>query len=497
MVPSTKGQRGRVTTVGDDGSSHSIISSLSSSSLVRLRRTITLFSGVCINLGIIIGSGIFVSPKGVLEGAGSVGLTLVLWSACGVFSLLGALCFAELGTTYPTSGAVYTYLRIIYGDLVAFLYLWISVLMAMPSFFAILALTLGDYCLQPVFPDPDCPPPRLVVQLVGTAAMLLLGLVNTVSTRLSTFVQNLFSICKVIALAIIIIAGLVQLIKGQTKHFQNAFEGSTFSGLGFALYAGLYSYTGWESLNYVAEELKNPIKNLPRAIFISVTVVTTLYVFTNVAYFTAIAPEELLASNAVAVTFGDKLLGGFALVMPICVALSMIGSINGNIIICSRMLFVGAREKHVPSVLSMIHIKFLTPLPAIVVMLVLSMCYAFSSDIYTLINFFSFVAWTSIGAAVAGLVWKRWREPDIPRPYKINIVVPILFVLAAIFLVVMGTIDSPIDTAIGVGITLTGLPVYLVFVYPKRLPSWLIEFEGRVTRILQMTLQVVPEETKE
>ncbi|XP_038071283.1 cystine/glutamate transporter-like [Patiria miniata] len=466
-----------------------------SSSLVHLRRNISLFSGICINIGIIIGSGIFVSPKGVLQGAGSLGLTLVIWSLCGVFSLLGALCFAELGTTYPSSGAVYAYLKAIYGDLVAFLYIWISVLMAIPAFFAIVALTFGDYCLQPLYPDPECPPPRLVVQLFGTAAMLLLAIVNIVSTRLSTLVQNLFTICKVFALAIIIITGVVQLIKGQTQNFENAFEGSTFSGLGFALYAGLFSYTGWESLNYVSEEVKNPNKNLPRAIFISVTTVTMLYVFTNVAYFTAMTPAELLASNTVAVTFGDKLLGRFALAMPIFVALSTFGSINGNIIVCSRMLFVGARERHFPSILSMIHIKFLSPLPSIVVIIALSVCYTFSNDIYTLINFFSYVAWTSIGATVAGMVWKRWREPDRPRPYKVNIVIPILFVLAAIFLVVMGTIDSPIDTAIGVGITLTGIPAYFLFIYPKRLPKWLTRFEGRVTHILQMLLLVVKEET--
>lgn len=156
---------------GDEDGVSSCTSQISDSSLVRMKRTISLFSGVAINIGIIIGSGIFVSPKGVLEGVGSVGLTLIIWVVCGVFSLLGALCFAELGTTFPASGAIYTYLREIYGDFAAFLYLWISVVMAQPSFFAVVALTFGDYCIQPFFPDPACQPPRVAVQLIGSTAL--------------------------------------------------------------------------------------------------------------------------------------------------------------------------------------------------------------------------------------------------------------------------------------------------------------------------------------
>ncbi|XP_022086687.1 large neutral amino acids transporter small subunit 1-like [Acanthaster planci] len=464
------------------------------SSRVELKRTISLFSGVCVNIGIIIGSGIFVSPKGVLRGAGSVGLSLVLWVVCGVFSLLGALCFAELGTTWPSSGGAYAYLKAIYGDLVAFLLIWISVLMSEPAGFAVVALTFGNYCLQPLYPDPSCPPPQIMPQLLATLVILLLGMTNVLSTRLSTFVRNFFSVCKVVALVIIIVAGIVQLIQGETQNFENAFEGSTFSGLGNALYSGLFAFAGWHNLNIVTEELKNPNKNLPRAIYITVFSVTMIYTFANVAYFTAMAPRELLTSNAVAVTFGSKVLGQFALIMPIAVALSTFGAVNGSLLILPRLFYVGAREGHLPSLLSMIHIKFLTPLPSIVVTVVLCVIYTFSNDVYTLINYSSLVTWTSNGAVVAGMIWARYREPDKPRPFKVNIIIAVLFVAACIFLIVIGTIDSPIDTAIGVGITLTGIPVYFLLVYPKRLPRWLAGIQDSVTAWFQRLLLVIKEE---
>ncbi|XP_033632716.1 large neutral amino acids transporter small subunit 2-like isoform X2 [Asterias rubens] len=428
----------------DNSSETSKGSMASSSSRVEMKRTISLFSGVAINIGIIIGSGIFISPKGVLRGAGSVGLTLVIWAACGVFSLLGALCYAELGTTWPSSGGAYAYLKAIYGDLAAFLLLWLSILIAQPSSFAVIALTFGNYCIQPLYPDPSCPPPQIVPQLLGTAVILLLGLTNVLSTRLTALVQNFFVVCKLLALAIIIVAGVWQLFLGQTQNFENAFEGSTFSGLGDALYSGLFSYAGWYSLNIVAEELKDPNKNLPRAIYITLISVTIIYTLANVAYLTVLTPQELLASNAVAVTFGEKVLGVFALIMPISVALSTFGSVNGNMLTCSRIFYVGAREKQLPSLLSMIHIQYLTPLPSVII--------------------------------------------------TVNILIAIVFVLASIFLVIVGTIDSPIDTAIGFGIMLTGIPVYFLLVYPKQLPKWLSKIQDAITHRLQRLMLVVREE---
>lgn len=134
---------------------------------VKLKRRMNLLDGVAINIGIIIGSGIFVSPKGVLAGVGSVGATMVVWAVCGVFSMVGALCYAELGTMIPASGGAYAYLQLIYGDFFGFMLLWISAIMAQPGSMAVVVLTFANYSLQPLYPNVECPPPRAPTVLIA------------------------------------------------------------------------------------------------------------------------------------------------------------------------------------------------------------------------------------------------------------------------------------------------------------------------------------------
>ena len=135
-------------------------------SLVRLRQEIGLFNGMTIIVGCIIGSGIFLSPKSVLDNAGSVGMSMIVWIVSGIFSLIGALCFAELGTTILASGGEYSYILSAFGALPAFLVLWVTVLIINPTGQTIVAMTFSFYVIQPFFPDPDCPPPDVVIRIL-------------------------------------------------------------------------------------------------------------------------------------------------------------------------------------------------------------------------------------------------------------------------------------------------------------------------------------------
>merc|ERR1719376_18639 len=248
---------------------------------VNLERKVGLLSGVALIVGTMIGSGIFVSPKIVLERTGSVGLSLLVWGGCGLLSLLGALCYVELGCLIPSSGAEHTYFLTTFGHLPAFLFAWVTILLLKPAMLAIICLSFSKYLVE-AFSD-DCEPPELAIQLLGVLTIVLITFINSYSVTMATKVQNVFTAAKLFAIAIIVVGGIYKLSQGNTQYLSQGFKGSTnkFGDVATAFYSGLWAYDGWNNLNYVTEELKRPHTNLPRAIKIGIPLVTVCYMLVN------------------------------------------------------------------------------------------------------------------------------------------------------------------------------------------------------------------------
>ncbi|XP_071961565.1 Y+L amino acid transporter 2-like [Antedon mediterranea] len=466
-----------------------------SQSSVRIKPELGLFSGICVNVGVIIGSGIFLSPKGILDSIGSVGMSLIIWVLCGLFSTMGALCFAELGLAIPRYGGTYVYIREAFGDVLAFLFQWTMIVINIPTSIAIIALTFAEYVLEPFFLN-VCPIPSVCIRLLALVGVMSMTYVNCVSVRSATRIQDSLTVAKVLALIIIIITGFVGLFKhGGVGSFDNSFTNIQWTGLGAAFYSGLWSYSGWNCLNFMTEEMKNPKRDLPKAIVAGLFLCVVIYVLTNVAYFSILTTDEIMISNAVAVTFGEKALGKFAWIIPVSVALSTLGSINGSLLAISRLYFAGARDGMLPSIIAMVNLRFKTPLPSLLITCVTTLIYVFVDDVWMLINFFSFVEWSASGLAVASLLYLRWKRPDIAKPYTINLAIPIIFVLASIGLLILGTISDPLDTLIGVIITLSGLPIYYLTIYRKPRIECISNLSKKTTHFLQKLLRVVGEDS--
>ncbi|XP_055942450.1 Y+L amino acid transporter 2-like [Argiope bruennichi] len=469
----------------------------SSRESVCVKREIGLGSSIAITLGIIIGAGIFVSPKGVLNYTGSVGMALTIWTATGLISMIGAMCYAELGTSIPFSGSNYSYLMKSFGELPAFLYMWSQMVIFTPVYTVILSLTFANYILESFFPQ--CVFPSGAVRLLAALPICFLTYVNCRKVQWATRVQGVLTSTKILALIIIIIAGAYHLYLGNTRNFENAFEGTTTKPGFYALafYHGIYAFGGWDCITFITEELKDPTKNLPRTIFGSLALVTVIYIMANVAYFAVLTPYEMLASNAVAVTFGERMLGPLSWTMSFFVAMSTFGALNSKILKSSRVFFVAAREGHLPDFLAMINLNYLTPVPSIVFVCMLSLAYLSTTELNFLIQYAGFVESVFFMLTIAGMIWLKHKEPELERPVKVSILFPLTYFVISGFLVVFPIYVNPRGPLIGASIAALGVPVYAITVFWKDKPKFYSKAIGALTSFMQKMFMSIAEEKQD
>ncbi|KAG7168110.1 Y+L amino acid transporter 2-like 12 [Homarus americanus] len=453
------------------------------SSSVRLKKELGLLEGVAVIVGIVVGSGIFVSPKGVLLYSGSVGMSLAVWVACGLLSMVGALCFTELGTMIPESGGMYSYLHRAFGPVFAFLYMWVTILTRNSAGTAVIAITFANYFLQLWLSDCETVP-TIPARLIAAALIIFLTWLNCVNVRWVTKLQNVFTLTKVMALCVIICAGGYHLGTGHLENYRNPMAGTTWevAAIATAFYQSLFSYTGWDYLNVVTEELKNPNRNLPLSIIISTTLITIIYVLTNVAYFAVLTPTEMLSSNAVAMTFASRMLGMLAWTMPVFVMCSTFGSTHASVFTQTRLIFVGARRGQFP--------QALTLGVTIVMMLVVP-------DISSLINYTAFSATAMQFSCICALFWFRYKYPSWNRPFKVWLVLPILFSLTQLFLLLIPIIMTPLEVVGGITVIITGLPVYYLTIYRQDIARWFSASLDQMTIICQKLFLCLPEDKED
>ncbi|CAD7080758.1 unnamed protein product [Hermetia illucens] len=470
---------------------------------VGLQRRLGLLAAVNIIIGVMIGSGIFVSPTAALKYSGSVGLCLIVWAACGIVSLLGALCFAELGTVVPRSGAEYAYLletfgklHKFWGPLPAFICAWVYVVVLRPAEVAVIVLTFAEYSIQPLrhilkidnLPEDE---QLRVIKMISILGLGIITYVNLVSVKLYIRINNIFSFCKVFACLVVIGGGIYELAVGNTGNLKNAFHGTTSSAghIALAFYNGLWAYDGWSSVTTVTEEIKRPEKNIPRSIIIAVPIITALYVFMNLAYMTVLTPTEMMNAPAVAVAFGERVLGPFAFIIPLGVALSTFGCAMSIQFGVTRLCFVAGREGHFLESMSYVNMRRSTPSPAVALQGILTLAFILAGDIETLIEFASFLIWFFYGSAVVCLLVLRRTQPDTHRPYKVPLFVPIFTLGVALFLSITPIISEPsLKFLIAIGFIVSGLMVYIPFIYYRKEPVFMDKF----TYLVQVLFEAVP-----
>jgi APA family basic amino acid/polyamine antiporter len=439
-------------------------------------RRLGLFSATMAVVGGIIGGGIFRTPAAVAGRVGSPGLALAAWVGGGVVALIGALCYGELGQRRPRAGGGYVYLREAWGPLPAFLYGWALLLVIATGAIAAVAVTFANYALALAgLPDSLTIP-------VAVAAIVLLGGINYVGVTPGAVTVNILTVLKLVALAVLIGAGLLLVLPGPQPVIGAApitRPGSAIVAMGAALVPILFTYGGWQQTNFIAEEIVAPERTLPRALVGGVLIVVAVYLLANVAYLRVLGLEGLARSSAPAADTMRALLGpAGGTFIAAGIAISTFGFLDLVILVTPRVLQAMAADGVFFPRLAVLHPRYRTPALAIVVECAWAIGLTLTGTFGQLVDYVSFGDWIFFGLTVAGLYRLRARDAHAGRagvspatgagfrvpgyPWT-----PAVFVLASILVVLSSVGANPRNAAIGTGLLLLGVPVYLWWRRPR------------------------------
>jgi APA family basic amino acid/polyamine antiporter len=425
-------------------------------------RRIGLFSGTMMVVGGIIGSGIFLNPALVAERVRTTELTLLVWVLGGAIALIGALVFAELGARRPVAGGGYVYLRDAYGKLPAFLYAWTLLLVIATGAIAAVAVTFAGYAATLMGYGPAA---RLPIAVGG---ILTLSAVNYVGVRPGAITQNIFTLLKLIALAILIGTGLA-FIPGAPPSGTLPSLGSNQLTLAFgaALVPVLFAFGGWQQTNFVAEELIDPERNLPRALVAGVIIVIAVYLLANVAYLrtlgvSGLAGSSAPAADAVSSVFGARGRG----IIAAGIAVSTFGFLNLVILVSPRVYQAMARDGLFFPSLARLHPRYHTPAAAIVFQAAWAIVLTMTGRYGDLLDYVVFGDWIFFAAVASTVFVFRSRERNGQETASLRFrmpgfpILPLAFILAAMYVVLGSVASNPGNAARGTVLILLGVPVF-------------------------------------
>ena len=434
-----------------------------------LSRRLGLFDSAMMMVGIVIGSGIFLTTGIMAQSVPSAGLILLAWLTGGVLTLCGALTLAELGAAMPEVGGLYVYLREAYGHLYGFLFGWVLFLVSMGGSIAALAVGFASYLGYFV---PWVSSEQLVfgsvstVQLMALLVVVGLSAINFVGVGPGKTLQNLFTVAKIGA---ILAFGALAWTAEPTARPDLALAPAgadllaLVSGFGVALVAVSWAFDGWHNVTYSAGEIKNPGKNLPLVLVGGTLLITSLYLLVNYVYVVALPVQQMAGVVRIAERASGALQGsGAAGLISAMVLVSIFGALNGTIFAAPRVYYAMARDGVFFRKVAEIHPRFRTPAFAIALqaawasLLTLTGSY---EQLFTYVVFVTFIFWISTTASVFAL---RRKRPDLARPYKTwgYPIVPLVFITAIALVLVNTLIAKPVESLAGLGITLAGIPAY-------------------------------------
>ena len=441
-----------------------------------LRKNLGVMSAMSIVVGCVIGAGVFFKPYAIYRATGGApGMGMLSWIIGGVASILGALTFAEVAVLIPKTGGMVTYLGEVYNDKIGFLAGWMQTVIFYPAFLAGYGVKVGTELKDYLGPNGES-----FVLPIAMAVIIILVALNTLGNKTASRVQIVSTICKLIPLVLLMIFGFI-LGKGGNPIFtplvnEGAVNPDTKetitmgSAIGSTLIAVLFAFEGWTNVGAIAGEMKHPGRDLPRAIVGGVSIIMAVYFIINMAYLWVIPADELMSLESPAAEVAMRIFGpvGGTLV-KVGIIISVIGAANGFLLSGSRVAYYMADTQTIPFSGAFAKLnKNDVPTNSIILIGFLACIYSLTKQFDMLTDLAVFSCWIFYTLTFACVMTLRRKQPDLERKYKVPLyaVIPILAIVSGLYVIAsqlfMYGINTTIRSFISIGITLIGLPVYLL-----------------------------------
>lgn len=424
--------------------------------------SIGLVPSLALVIGMVIGSGVFFKPRAVFGATGAPGLGITAWVVGGIISIAGGLTAAEIAAAVPKAGGVVAWLEEAYGEIVGFLFGWMQTVVYFPAIIAALSIIFATQVIN-LGAAPDS---ALKIIAIGTAIFLFL--MNFISTKLGAGIQTVATIAKLIPLIAIIIVGLASGQGGSVNLVPMTMsDHPVVSGFGQALVATMFAYDGWINVGAISGEMKDPAKNLPKAIIGGLSIVMAIYVTINIAYLFVLPATTLAASKAPAADVAKIIFGqNGGKIITVGILISIFGALNGNILAGMRIPHKLGTEGSLPcsNFFGKLNEKFGTPVNSGLFLLVLAIAYIFSGQFDMLTDLTVFISFLFYILVFYGVMKMRKEKPDMLRPYKVPFypVLPILAIVGGAFILVMSAKSDWKLALGGLVATLIGVPVFKI-----------------------------------
>ena len=453
------------------------------------------YTSLSIVVGAVIGSGIFKKPALMAQQLGSAEWLIAVWVITGIVTLFGALTNAEVAGMISATGGQYVFFQKMYGRLTAYLYGWAIFAVIQTGSIAAIAYIFAQYLgyfipmphlsqawehwaihiplIGDIFPFND-----IGTKLMTIGCITLLTYINYLGVLFGGAVQSIFTTLKVLAIGFLVLLSFTS-GGGAVSHFSESMPTQTISNIGLlgaivaAMSGAFWAYDGWNNITYIAGEIREPQKNIPRALFAGTVIVIITYVLVNLAYIFVLPIQEMAQSNLVAADVANHALGSWGgAFVAIAVIISTFGTTNGTLLASARVYYAMAKDKLFFKKLGDIHPRYLTPAPSLWVQCAWASLLVLTGTFDTLTDMLIFVSWIFYALGAYGVFVLRKKMPDAPRPYKVwgYPYIPAIFVAFASVYVVWTLVDdirnfasgatTIINSVAGLALVALGIPLY-------------------------------------